>query len=72
MEINSLIDVVNTAGLPPTDSSATLTMPYIGTIGYTDTIGDESASDPLKGKTAGCFLNGATGNYVFYRVLWLQ
>ncbi len=70
--INNFVDVGNPGGAPPVDSAIDLAGTFKGTMGYVNTIGDESSSAALKGKSTGCFKNTADGANYFYRVLWAQ
>ncbi len=66
--LNSMVDVSNISGSPPSNATGDVTTLFAGTPSYTATIG--AASGPaynLTGKTAGCF-NKSGDNY-FYQVL---
>ncbi|MEZ5813925.1 MAG: hypothetical protein R3E13_04285 [Alphaproteobacteria bacterium] len=66
-QINGLLGVTDATATPPTDTSYGETR-YIGSFGYTATIGDEAAA--LSGQTAACFQKtAAPAEYVFYKVL---
>ena len=67
--INGLLGVTDSDDAPPTDSAFGETR-YIGSFGYTETIGDEAGGAALAGKTAACFQKtDAPAEYVFYKVL---
>ncbi len=73
-QINGLLGVTDENTAPPIDTGFGEAR-YVGTFGYTATIGDEAASSALKGETAGCFSDPPVGvplaptNYIFYKVL---
>ncbi len=66
-KINELLGVTAANTAPPTDTAYGTTR-YIGTFGYTATIGDEDAT--LEGQPAACFQKtAAPAKYAFYKVL---
>lgn len=70
--INQLGTINAPSFAPPADTAIDLTHPYSGVLNYTETIGDESLSAPLKAQLFGCFLNDSDNANYFYRVLWSQ
>lgn len=72
-QINTLLGVPNPSDAPPQESDVDVTNFFQGTMGYSDTIGNDSGSTVVAGKTAACVYE-LDGNEVFtyYRVLWSQ
>lgn len=68
IEINNTLGIGDKNDPPPTDGGLDITE-FAGAYNYGATIGDEAGSSDLKGKTAGCFYDGAAGEYVYYQVL---
>ncbi len=66
IQINNALSVGAEDAAPPSDTAMDTTR-YGGSFGYTRTIGDEDAD--LAGKSAACFENTSTGEYVYYQVL---
>lgn len=68
-QLNDLLGVTDADTAPPTDTTFGETR-YVGTFGYSATIGDEAGGEAINGKTAGCFQKtNAPAEYVFYKVL---
>ena len=67
-QINESLHVTGPAAVPPGDTSLDEAR-FTGVYNFQETIGDDVNGAELRGKTAGCFLNGATSKYVFYKVL---
>ncbi|MCB9983759.1 MAG: hypothetical protein H6861_08845 [Rhodospirillales bacterium] len=68
-QLNDLLGVTDASTSPPTDSTFGETR-YVGSFGYSETIGDEVGGEPLDGKVSGCFQKtNAPAEYVFYKVL---
>jgi len=70
--INEMISIDNPSGSPPVDDDFDDTTAFTGTMGYSETIGDETSSAPVYGHTSGCVFNNDTGEYDYYKVLWTQ
>ncbi len=69
IKINDLLGINNPGDVPPTDTDIGETQ-FIGTYGYSYTIGDEAGGAALRGKMSGCFQKtGGTPEYIFYKVL---
>jgi hypothetical protein len=69
-EIDALIPVSTTSGLPPVATAFDTTTLYAGTATYSDTVGNDSDSAGLYGKTAGCLESAS--QYYYYQVLLAQ
>ena len=66
--INDLLQI----GTVPVDDSIDIGTLYDGTTSYGGTIGDDTSSEALFSKTAGCLRDGSSGPYYFYQVLWAR
>ncbi|HEY8190140.1 MAG TPA: hypothetical protein VIF12_05605 [Micavibrio sp.] len=69
VSLNDRLGVTNPAGDPPADADVDTTVPFTGSPGFAQTIGNEAGSAALAGHNAGCFRETASGNYYFYQVL---
>ena len=65
-QLNDLLGVTDANTAPPTDTVIGETR-FVGTFGYSQTIGDEAAA--LDGQTSGCFENTTDSKYIFFTVL---
>lgn len=71
--INKLGGVVNRGGHIPSDSKIDLTGKFQGAmVGVPETIGNDTGSLQLSGKSFGCFESDDNNKNYFYRVLWAQ
>lgn len=69
LAINDLLGITNPSGNPPTDTHLDKTL-FTGSMGYAQTIGDESGGESLISRRAGCYSKtGSPASNVFYKVL---
>lgn len=73
---NELLGVANVSGAPPADSEVLTGTLFAGSFAFdNEIIGDGDGSiggSNMAGQTAACILDDATGENMFYQVLWRQ